>query len=186
MGLTYFKRYRMEIGLSEPIFAPPPLPEGYELCPWHENLLEAHTEAKYHSFRGEIDANVFPCFHDREGCDRLMHEITERPGFVPQATWLLRYYEPRRFRGTPCGTIQGVWDPVGLGAVQNLGVTPEHRGRGFGTALLYAALSGFRAAGIDRVYLEVTAQNSSAVRLYERLGFRKVKTVYKAADVAPC
>jgi ribosomal protein S18 acetylase RimI-like enzyme len=43
---------------------------------------------------------------------------------------------------------------------------------------------GFRDAGIRRVYLEVTAQNTGAVRLYQRLGFRLIKTVYKAADVA--
>jgi ribosomal protein S18 acetylase RimI-like enzyme len=46
------------------------------------------------------------------------------------------------------------------------------------------SLQGFRDAGLERAYLEVTAQNTAAFRLYLRLGFRKVKTVYKAADVA--
>jgi ribosomal protein S18 acetylase RimI-like enzyme len=32
--------------------------------------------------------------------------------------------------------------------------------------------------------LEVTSQNVGAVRLYQRLGFRKVRTVYKAVQVA--
>jgi len=41
---------------------------------------------------------------------------------------------------------------------------------------------GFREKGIARVYLEVTAQNVGAVRLYQRLGFRRTRTVYKAAD----
>jgi len=38
--------------------------------------------------------------------------------------------------------------------------------------------------------LEVTAQNSGALRLYSRLGFKTVKTVYKAVELAyawpPC
>jgi ribosomal-protein-alanine N-acetyltransferase len=83
-----------------------------------------------------------------------------------------------------CGTIQGLSDRHGYGAVQNLGVTPMHRSRGLGTALLFQALNGFRAVGLRRVYLEVTAQNTGAIRLYLALGFRRVKTVYKAAEVA--
>jgi ribosomal protein S18 acetylase RimI-like enzyme len=71
-----------------------------------------------------------------------------------------------------------------VGAIQNIGVTPKHRGLGLGTVLLWHALAGFRQAGIERVFLEVTAQNSGACRLYERLGFRRIKIVYKASDVA--
>ena len=41
----------------------------------------------------------------------------------------------------------------------------------------------YREAGFTRVYLEVTAQNSGAVRLYRRLGFRQTKVVFKAAEV---
>ena len=51
---------------------PPPLPAGYWFIPWDESLLEAHAEAKYLSFRLEIDANVFPCLGELHGCQRLM------------------------------------------------------------------------------------------------------------------
>ena len=83
-----------------------------------------------------------------------------------------------------CGTIQGLCDRQGYGAVQNLGVTPLHRSQGLGTVLLGQALAGFRAAGLRRAYLEVTAQNTGAIRLYTALGFRRVRTVYKAVEVA--
>jgi len=49
---------------------------------------------------------------------------------------------------------------------------------------LYTALKGFKQKGLRRAYLEVTAQNYGAVRLYEQLGFHRAKTVYKAAEVA--
>ena len=39
-----------------------------------------------------------------------------------------------------------------------------------------------RAAGLGRAFLEVTAENSGAVRLYRAVGFRRVKTLYKAVD----
>ena len=46
------------------------------------------------------------------------------------------------------------------------------------------SLEGFREAGVFRVTLEVTAKNQDAQRLYERLGFRRLRTVYKTAEVA--
>ncbi len=183
MGVTYFKRYRMEIDLRRPFFEPPGLPAGYALTPWHEALLEAHAEAKYRSFCIEIDANVFPCLGEREGCQRLMREITRREGFLSSATWLLQHTNDQG-EVDHCGTVQGVRDGERYGAIQNLGIEPGHRGRGLGTALLHQSLCGFRSAGLPRAYLEVTAQNVGAVRLYQRLGFHCVKTVYKAADVA--
>ena len=84
-----------------------------------------------------------------------------------------------------CATVQGVRERSGLGAIQNLGVTPLHRGRGLGSALLLQALRGFQRAGLGRAFLEVTAQNDAAVRLYRRLGFRRRKTIYKLVEAAP-
>ena len=181
--MTYFKRYRMEIDLRSPIFSSRALPGGYHLVDWNDDLVEPHAEAKYQSFRFEVDANVFPCLGEREGCLRLMREIVRREGFLRQATWLLAFAAANSSTVDYCGTIQGVRDGD-FGAVQNLGITAQHRGNGLGTQLLHRALIGFRDSGLSKAYLEVTAQNTGAVRLYQRLGFRRVKTVYKASDVA--
>ena len=183
MGIIYFRRYRMEIDLAEPLFKQPVAPPEYRLSPWTDRLLDAHAETKYHCFRREMDANVFPSLSTRDGCRRLMTEITRRGSFVPQATWLLEYWPPQSRRPEPCGTIQGVAEDK-VGAIQNVGIAPPHRGQGLGTVLLWHSLNGFKAAGIERVFLEVTAQNSGACRLYERLGFRRTKVVYKASEVA--
>jgi len=83
-----------------------------------------------------------------------------------------------------CGTIQGIRATHKYGAIQNVGVTPAHRGRGIGSAMIFAALAGFQQVGLPRVYLEVTAQNDGAVRLYNRLGFRRTKTLFKAVELA--
>jgi ribosomal protein S18 acetylase RimI-like enzyme len=183
MGVVYFRRYRMEYDLAGPLFPEPQTPAGYSLLPWEDRLLEAHAETKYRSFKWEMDANVFPCLGARDGCRRLMTEIVRRPGFVAEATWLLAWHEPGQRRPELCGTIQGVAD-TGLGSIQNVGITSPHRGRGLGTVLLWHSLAGFQRASIDRVYLEVSADNSGACRLYERLGFRRTKVVYKASEVA--
>jgi ribosomal protein S18 acetylase RimI-like enzyme len=175
MNITYFKRFRMEIDLLH-LPDVPPLPPEYAFVPWDDTLVDAHAEVKFASFYGEIDSAVFPSLADRNGCHYLMNEIRRKHGFVPGATWLITSAEG------PCATVQGVRDRFGFGAIQNLGVIPAHRGRGLGATLLLKALEGFRASGIDLGYLEVTAQNDGAVRLYRRLGFRCRKTIYKAVD----
>jgi ribosomal protein S18 acetylase RimI-like enzyme len=236
MGLTYFKRFRMEIDLRGRDFSAPRLPARFYFVPWSTAHLEAHAETKYQSFRTEIDSNVFPCLGDYAGCLRLMEEIVAKPGFLPEATWLVacsaandvhfdgridlnqlnrlgnssvcranqtmqgvssRGETPTRRSGlglgnidreqttTPyCGTVQGVYDRSGMGAIQNLGVLSDYRSLGLGTALMQQALAGFQKAGLKRAFLEVTAQNSGAVRLYKQLGFSRSRTVYKVSEVA--
>ncbi len=184
MGVTYFKRYRLEMPLNGNFFCCPDLPLHYEFIAWHPDCLPFHAEAKYASFCHEIDAHVFPCLGELDGCRRLMTEIARREAFVPEATWLLAFRPPGQSHPDYCGTIQGIRDGNTYGAVQNLGITPLHRGQGLGTAMLHQALLGFRSAGLHRAYLEVTAKNDGAVRLYTRLGFRRIKTVYKAVEMA--
>ena len=184
LGLTYFKRFRMEIDLDRSM-ASSLLPSGFRYIPWEPRLLSAHADTKYQSFRSEIDANVFACLGDYEGCVRLMGEISRKEGFLTEATWLIAYDGPHddgRRGPVYCGTVQGIRDRTGFGAIQNLGVTPEFRGRGLGSCLLLQALEGFRRAGLGRAFLEVTAQNDGAIRLYRRLGFHKARTVYKAVE----
>jgi ribosomal protein S18 acetylase RimI-like enzyme len=184
MELNCYKRYRMEIDLFGRDLRCEPLPAGYSILPWDESLMEAFALAKYNSFRGEIDANVFPCLGDLNGCRRLMSDIVRKPGFVPLSAWLAVYAPEGCAEGDFCGTIQGIRDKTGLGAVQNLGVTPPHRDQGIGACLLYRSLEGFRQSGVSRVFLEVTAQNTGAIRLYQRLGFVISKTVYKTTEPA--
>jgi len=184
MVLTYYKRYRMEINLLRRESDRFHVPEGYCLLPWDNALLDAHAEVKYASFHDTIDANVFPCFTELTGCHRLMSEIVRKPGFVSQATWLAVFAHGNGGPVAYCGTVQGLRDATGMGAIQNLGVIPGHRGRGLGTVLMDRALRGFRQVGLTRAFLEVTADNVAAIRLYERLGFAVVKTVFKATELA--
>lgn len=192
MALTYFKRFRMEIDLGRVDYSRFRCPPDYGFLSWNPGRLQAHAETKYQSFRQEIDANVFSCLGEYEGCYRLMSEISRKEGFLPEATWLVAYRDSEL--GTTwttadaeslvyCGTVQGIEDRFGYGAIQNLGVVPEHRGRGLGALLLLKALDGFRRVGLKRAYLEVTAQNEGAVRLYRKLGFVKSRTVYKAVEL---
>ena len=186
MGMTYFKRYRMEFDLRgwKPDCAV--LPAGYELLGFTPTLTRDHAMAKYNSFRQELDADVFPCLSQRDGCLRLMQEIASRKDFVPESTWLIRHREMavgETVQTRPIGTVQGLAQE-GWGAIQNLGIDPAHRGKGLGSILLHQAAVGFQKVGLERMHLEVTTENTGAVRLYERLGFKRANVVYKATEIA--
>ena len=121
MAITYYKRFRMEIDLDGPTGpAPEALPPHYAFVGWDEALLERHAEVKFLAFHEGIDSHVFPCLGERQGCQRLMREIRRKPGFLPDATWLVR--GPVGY----VGTIQGVIDRGPIGAIQNVGVAPAY------------------------------------------------------------
>lgn len=183
MALTYFKRYRMELKLDGASFDEIALPKGIQLLPWSPGLLTQHAAVKWASFHEEIDSHVFVCLSDKSGCKELMREITSRSNFVQEATWLAIRGNEFSDSIQPCGTIQGLLTTPREGAIQNLGVHPEFRNLGIGKALLLHALRGFRTAGCMFAHLEVTVQNTAAIRLYEKFGFRKVETLFKIADV---
>jgi GNAT superfamily N-acetyltransferase len=177
VSIAYFKRYKLEIDLSG--LPPPTWPDGFTPVAWRPDLLDAHADVLAGSFHGEIDAVVFPSLGHRAGCGGLMVEVVRRHAFIPEATWLVVGPDG------PCGSIQALRERGVLGAIQNVGILPAHRGRGLGRALVLQSLRGMYASGLGRAVLEATAHNEAAMRLYARLGFRRTKVLYKAVPGTP-
>jgi len=63
---------------------------------------------------------------------------------------------------------------TGEAELANLAVSPTHRGRGIGEALLEQAVRTLVDLGVRHLYLAVRASNRGAIRLYERFGFRGI------------
>jgi ribosomal protein S18 acetylase RimI-like enzyme len=59
------------------------------------------------------------------------------------------------------------------GALYDIVVDPEQRGRGIGALLLDATLAALDARGAPRVVLSTAEQNAPAQRLFARAGFRR-------------
>jgi ribosomal protein S18 acetylase RimI-like enzyme len=53
------------------------------------------------------------------------------------------------------------------------------RGRGIGRALLTLATLGYASVDVETIQLEVTAANEAAVNLYQSMGFKRFKVIYK-------
>ncbi|TWT58363.1 ribosomal-protein-alanine N-acetyltransferase [Thalassoglobus neptunius] len=175
----FLKRFRMEIDFLEVSLPRPDLPDGYTWSEWHPSLLHEHALAKFLSFHNELDSQIFPALRTVAGCRDLMRSIANHKAFLPQSTWLIRAAQNDFRPEFPCGTIQGLTQSSKLGAIQNIGIIPEHRGLGLGRALVLKNLHCFRSFGMQRVYLDVSAENEPAVELYRSIGFRHVKTSYR-------
>jgi len=64
------------------------------------------------------------------------------------------------------------------GHVISIAVLPEHQRKGIGTALVKEAMAGMRVHRAKECYLEVRINNTSGVKLYEKLGFEVSKVVH--------
>lgn len=179
MTQTAYKRFRMQIELRNVLLDPPGLPEGYRWLSWRSLLLERHAQVKWRAFREDLDGKVFACLGHSSGCLGLMREIVAQKTFCAASTWMVVYQPEPDWPPSDCGTIQGILRTGGIGAIQNVGVTPEHRNLGIGRALVSQALRGFIECGAAQAILEVTAQNELAVRLYRSMGFEVVEVLYR-------
>jgi len=61
----------------------------------------------------------------------------------------------------------------GVAAVGNIFTHPDHRGRGYGTATTSGVVTALLQDSIRDVILNVSQGNTTATRIYERLGFQR-------------
>jgi RimJ/RimL family protein N-acetyltransferase len=53
-----------------------------------------------------------------------------------------------------------------------MGLLPDYRGRGIGTRLLSACLNRTQTTALEKIELQVFADNAAAIALYQKLGFQ--------------
>lgn len=58
--------------------------------------------------------------------------------------------------------------------LMTIAVEPKYRSKGLGRALMQACFEDLRMTPVRRMILEVAADNPSAIRLYQKLGFTKL------------
>jgi mycothiol synthase len=76
-------------------------------------------------------------------------------------------------RGEPAGILLlSEVEPFETWDLSYLGVVPEQRGHGLGTALVAAAIDIVYDAGGERLDVAVDSRNGPAIQLYQRLGFQ--------------
>ena len=118
---------------------------------------------------GQFFAVYQVAFQERPGYPNWSQEAwmswlaTDDDDFRPELS-LLAYYDDLPVGFTVCADR---W-------IVQMGVRPEWRKRGIGSALVAEVLRRSRAAGGDHVLLDVNVNNPCAARIYTRTGFERV------------
>ncbi len=129
---------------------------------WREVRLRALAESP-EAFASTYEENVrFPEETWRQRTRAFAAPAADRAMFVATD----------RASGDWIGCAGGFVETDGTPSLISMWVAPEHRGHGVGRSLVEAVIDWARAAGYDRLRLDVVRGQDSAVRLYGRLGFR--------------
>jgi mycothiol synthase len=130
------------------------LPGDLQLAPWSTDRAPLFFAAYVAAFQ---DRPGFPGWSQQEWIEWTTGDDDFRADLSVVA--LDRQRRPLGFV-----TVAADW-------IVQLGVAPEWRARGLGTALVASALRGIHWAGFNECWLTVATNNVGAGRLYERSGF---------------
>jgi ribosomal-protein-alanine N-acetyltransferase len=110
----------------------------------------------------ELHARLFDPAWDAASIGRLI----EHPA---AAAFIAQIREPKALAGFVIGQIAG-----DQAEILSIGVAPEWQRRGIGRQMAEGLIRAARRAEVKRLFLEVAADNTAAIRLYEGLGFAVV------------
>jgi ribosomal-protein-alanine N-acetyltransferase len=115
------------------------------------------------------------CFPDDPWDARAIEQIMGIPGFFGRVGWA---------KTAPVGFAMAI--ALGEEAeIVSLGVLPDHRRYGIGSAILDAICGEARLRGAERVVLEMASDNAAASALYAGRGFTVVghrRNYYRRAE----
>lgn len=139
---------------------------------WHMRHAGAAAELIARVYEGHIDSEINDQYRSAGGALRFLQNIVQYPGcgrFSPESS-LLAFDQA----GQAVGLLLATRVSPESGHVAQLCVEQRLQGSGLGYELLRRGLRGFISEGAGLASLTVTAENQTAIRLYERFGFRAI------------
>ena len=121
----------------------------------------------------ELEKICFP--QDPWSFEAFFNEIIENEG---RTLYIVAEYD-----GKLAGYM-GIWKILDEGHITNVAVAPEFRRKHIGEALIRRIVDETMREGITSWTLEVRVDNEPAIRLYEKMGFRRegIRRKYYAYD----
>lgn len=170
---------RNRLLMSYPAAGSLPMPNGkafgrFYIEPWVERHHESAAGVISLSYSDHIDSRINDQYRTQAGARRFIYNIVQFPGCGT-------FFRPGSFvaydltSGCVAGIVLTSFVRDEVGHITQLCVIPAAKGRGLGYELLRQAMATLRLHGAKRISLTVTAENSEAIRLYERCGFREVR-----------
>jgi len=148
----------------------PPREHSVTIAPWSENRQDDAARLVASAYAGHVDSNINDQYRSASGARRFLTNIVQYPGcgtFFAPASCVAGPASGRGLYGI-CLTSLVASD---VGHITQICVAPAFRGTGLGYELLRRSLVALREHGCRSVSLTVTASNTSAIQLYERMGF---------------
>jgi len=164
-----FPRKFFEVSLDTIRSLPPREPKVL-IAPWVESRQEDAARLIAAAYAGHIDSNINDQYRSASGARRFLTNIVQYPGcgtFFAPAACVAVAATGRGLFGV-CLTSLVAHD---VGHITQVCVAPAFRGTGLGYELLRRSLVALADHGCRTVSLTVTTSNTSAIQLYERMGF---------------
>ena len=168
--VTAHERNFMRVSLGEARLATGTVRKPVRVDRWGDQHHEAAAHLIAAAYASHIDSRINDQYRSVMGARRFLFNIVQFPGcgvfFRPAS--LAAFDEET---GRLCGISLASLVAPESGHITQICVSPEMQGAGLGRELMRRSLETFREAGCVSASLTVTADNVSAVGLYESLGF---------------
>ena len=164
--------WKIEVGETQ-------LPAGKIASPilidrWTERRQDDAAALIASSYQGHIDSQINDQYRSPAGARRFLQNIIQYPGcgsfFQPAS-----YVAVDTSSGKLCGMCLSSLVQSDVGHITQVCVTHAVRGTGVGYALVRSALESLAIHGCRKASLTVTAANTEAIGLYDRMSFRKTR-----------
>lgn len=152
-------------------------------------VVAAKSEAELEQVRAL--SRDFLAWHRRQDAQHvaLINRYFDDDAFAAELASLAERYGPpggalllAQVDGQPAGCVAMHDLGGGTAEMKRMFVGDAFRGHGVGRALGDGIISAARTAGYARLRLETSRNQTDAIRLYERLGFRPIAPYYAIAD----
>jgi len=148
---------------------------GVRLDRWNDRYFEPCAKLIYLAYANHIDGEINDQYRSRAGALKFLKNIILLPGcghFIPSASFVLR--QPGS-DDLIAAVLTSEVSP-GVGHTTQICVLPGHQGHGLGRMLMQTAGETLRGMKFKELTLTVTSENYGAVQLYEKLGFKTIRT----------
>jgi len=176
-SFSEYERYFMICSLpgrEEPLRGPFALRvNGRELVirRWRADDFETAADIIHLSYVNQVDSQMNDQYMTRSGCKEFLTSLISFTGcgsFLPEHSWVVEDKNNQELYAVIITTV--VSDRTAH--FPQISVRPDWQGKGLGKELLRIAMNDLCRRGFKAVSLAVSAENTNAVRLYNRCGFR--------------
>jgi ribosomal protein S18 acetylase RimI-like enzyme len=144
---------------------------------WNDRKQDEAAALIVNAYQGHVDSQINDQYRSQPGARRFLLNIIQYPGcgsFFQPASFVAM--EPNSSR--LCGLCLSSLVKADVGHITQVCVSKAVRRWGVGYELIRRSLESLARHGCHKVSLTVTATNTEAIALYERMGFRKTRNFF--------